>query len=71
MNKKLEKIKPYVKFFLEHATGQPISDDDITLICNKNGKMNSIANVVEGYVLFSQTRLMKREDLYKDKEENE
>ena len=63
MNKKLESIKPYIKFYLQHSTGQPIKDTDIDAICNK-GKMISVANVGEGYVLVSETRITKRSELY-------
>lgn len=63
MNKKLEAIKPYIKFYLQHATGQPIKDTDIDIICN-NGKMVSVADVGEGYILVSETRLTKRSELY-------
>ena len=62
MNKKLNSIKPYIKFHLQHATGQPIKDSDIDILCN-NGEMISVANVGEGYVLVSKTRVEKREDL--------
>lgn len=62
MNKKLESIKPYIKFYLQHDSGQPIKDTDIDIICN-NGKMMSVANVGEGYVLVSETRLAKRSEL--------
>ena len=68
MNKKLNSIKPYIKFHLEHATGQPIKDSDIDILCN-NGEMVSVANVGEGYVLVSKTRLEKRENLLSGGEE--
>ena len=61
MNKKLVSIKPYIKFFLQHATGQPIKDTDIDTICN-NGKMISVANVGNGYILVSEIKLMKRSE---------
>lgn len=63
MNKKLNSIKPYIKFHLQHATGQPIKDSDIDILCN-NGEMISVQNVGEGYFLVSKTRLEKREDLF-------
>lgn len=62
MNKKLKAIKPYIKFYLQHATGQPIKDSDVDILCN-NGEMISIANVGEGYVLVSRTSLKEREEL--------
>lgn len=67
MNKKLNSIKPYIKFHLEHATGQPIKDSDIDILCN-NGEMISVANVGEGYVLVSKTRLEKQEEFFGGKE---
>lgn len=67
MNRKLNSIKPYIKFHLEHATGQPIKDSDIDILCN-NGEMISVANVGDGYVLVSKTRLEKQEELFGDKE---
>lgn len=63
MNRKLNSIKPYIKFHLQHATGQPIKDSDIDILCN-NGEMISVANVGEGYVLVSRTRVEKREDFF-------
>lgn len=63
MNKKLDSIKPYIKFYLQHATGQPIKDTDLDIICN-NGKMISVVNVGKGYVLVSETKLVKRSKLY-------
>lgn len=63
MNKKLNSIKPYIKFHLEHATGQPIKNSDIDILCN-NGEMISVADVGDGYVLVSKTRLKKREELF-------
>lgn len=61
MNKKLEAIKPYIKFYLQHSLGQPVKDTDIDAICNK-GKMISVANVGEGYALVSETRLIKKSE---------
>lgn len=61
MNKKLNSIKPYIKFYLQHAIGQPIKDSDIDILCN-NGQMISVANVGEGYVLVGRITLEKRED---------
>ena len=63
MNRKLNSIKPYIKFCLQHATGQPIKDSDIDILCN-NGEMISVANVGEGYVLVSRTKLEKRENFF-------
>lgn len=63
MNRKLESVKPYVKFLIQHSTGQPIKDSDIDLLCNKNGELISVQDVGEGYILFSKTRFMKREEL--------
>ena len=68
MNKKLKSIKPYIKFYLQHATGQPIKDSDIDILCN-NGEMLSVANVGNGYVLVSRTNLKKREELLGDENE--
>lgn len=68
MNQKLDSIKPYIKFYLQHATMQPISDDDIRVLCNK-GKMVSIANVGEGYILVSETRLTTRREFEEGGEE--
>lgn len=62
MNKKLESIKSYIKFYLQHSTGQPIKDSDIDALCN-NGKLISIANVGEDYVLVSEIRLAKKNQL--------
>lgn len=67
MNKKLESVKPYMKFYLQRALGQPVKDIDIEALCN-NGKLVSVANVGEGYVLVSETRLAKRDEFYGDKE---
>lgn len=61
MNKKLNSIKPYIKFYLQHSIGQPIKDSDIDILCN-NGQMISVANVGEGYVLVGRITLEKRED---------
>ena len=61
MNKKLNSIKPYIKFYLQHATGQPIKDSDIDGLCN-NGEIISVAKVGEGYVLVGKITLEKRED---------
>lgn len=61
MNKKLEAIKPYIKFYLQHATGQPIKDIDVDAIC-KNSKMVSVANVGEGYALVSEIKLIKKSE---------
>lgn len=61
MNRKLESIKPYIKFYLQNVTGQPIKDIVIDDLCN-NGKTVSIANVGEGYVLVSEIRLAKRSE---------
>lgn len=63
MNRKLNSLKPYIKFHLEHATGQPIKDSEIDILCN-NGEMISVANVGEGYVLVSRTKLGKRGDFF-------
>ena len=63
MNRKLNSIKPYIKFHLQRATGQPIKDSDIDILCN-NGEMVSVADVGEGYVLVSKTGLKKREDFF-------
>ena len=63
MNKKLESIKPYIKFYLQHSTGQPIKDSDIDALCNNNGKMISVSNVGNGYVLVGEIRLAKRSEL--------
>lgn len=63
MNRKLNSIKPYIKFYLQYATGQPIKDSDIDSLCN-NGEMISVANVGEGYVLVSRITLEKREDFF-------
>lgn len=68
MNQKLDSIKPYIKFYLQHAAMQPISDDDISVLCNK-GKMVSIANVGEGYILVSETRLTTRKEFEEGDEE--
>lgn len=68
MNKKLNSIKPYIKFHLQHATGQPIKDSDIDILCN-NGKMISVANVGEGYILVSETRLATRKEFEEGGEE--
>lgn len=67
MNRKLNSIKPYIKFHLQHATGQPIKDSDVDILCN-NGEMISMANVGEGYVLVSRTKLEKREEFFGGKE---
>lgn len=64
MNKKLNSIKPYIKFYLQHAIGQPIKDSDIDFLCNNNGEMISVANVGEGYVLVGRITLKKQEDFY-------
>ena len=61
MNKKLESIKPYIKFYLQHAIGQPVKDIDVDTICN-NSKMISVTNVGEGYALVSETRLIKKSE---------
>lgn len=61
MNKKLESIKPYIKFYLQRAIGQPVKDIDIDTICN-NGKIVSVANVGEGYALVSETILIKKSE---------
>lgn len=63
MSKILESIKPYIKFYLQHAIGQPIEDTDIDAICNRE-KLISVANVGKGYVLVSETRLVKRSELH-------
>lgn len=68
MNQKLNSIKPYIKFFLQHIIMQPISDDDINALCNKD-KMVSVANVGEGYVLVSETRLTTRKEFEEGGEE--
>lgn len=68
MNKKLNSIKPYIKFHLQHATGQPIKDSDIDILCN-NGKMISVANVGDGYILVSETRLTTRKEFEEGGEE--
>lgn len=62
MNKRINSIKPYIKFYLQHATGQPISDDVINALC-KRETMVSIANVGEGYVLVSEIRLAMRTEV--------
>lgn len=67
MNKKLESIKPYIKFYLQHAIGQPLEDTDIDAICNGE-KMISVANMGKGYILVSETRLVKRSELHGDEE---
>ena len=64
MNTKLESVKPYVKFFLQHATGQPISDKSVNEICKGNAIV-SVNNVGEGYALMSEIRFMKRTDVDK------
>ena len=66
MNKKLESIKPYVKWHLQHTFGQPVKDSDVDVLCNKNGTLLGIVNVGEGYVLRSEVKLMKREDIFKE-----
>lgn len=57
MNKKLESIKPYIKFYLERQYGRPIKDSDVNAICNK-GKLVSTTRLGEGYVLLSETTLV-------------
>lgn len=59
MNKKLESIKPYIKFYLQHSLGQPVKDIGVDTICNK-GKMVCVANVGEGYALVSEVSLIKK-----------
>ena len=68
MSKKLDSIKPYIKFYLQHAIGQPISDDAINALCERK-TMVSIANVGEGYVLVSETRLATRREFEEGGEE--
>ena len=67
MNRKLNSIKPYIKFYLQHAIGQPIKDSDIDALCN-NGEMMSVANVGDGYILVSRTTLEKRENFFRGEE---
>lgn len=67
MNKKLEFIKPYIKFYLQHSTGQPIKDTDIDALCN-NGKMISVANMGNNYILVSEIKLMERSEFNGDEE---
>ena len=57
MNKKIEEIKPYIKFHLQHSTGQMINDEDIDVLCYKKGILVSMWRVGDGYVLVSETRL--------------
>lgn len=61
MNQKLDSIKPYIKFYLQHATMQPISNDAINALCNKE-KMISVANVGKGYILVSEIKLTTRKE---------
>lgn len=61
MNQKLASIKPYIRFYLQHMIMQPISDDVIDALCNKD-KMISVANVGEGYILVSEIRLTTRKE---------
>ena len=62
-NKKLEVIKPYIRFYLQHITGQPIKEADIDLLCYENGSMITKLNVGEGYVLLSETKLIKEDTI--------
>ena len=64
MNAKLESVKSYVKFFLQHATGQPISDESVNEICNGKAIVG-VNNVGNGYVLMNEIRFMKRTDAEK------
>ena len=61
MNRKLESIKPYIKFYLQRACAQPVKDIDVDAICN-NGKIVSVANVGEGYALVSEIRIIKKSE---------
>lgn len=61
MNKKLDEIKPYIKFHLQHAHGMPLKDEDVDAICNK-GVFVSINQVGNDYVLVAETRLMTKEE---------
>jgi len=63
VNRKLNSIKPYIKFYLQHAIGQPVPDKDIDALCN-NGKIVGVSNVGEGYVLVTEITLAKRDKFY-------
>lgn len=68
MNKKLNSVKLYVKFYLQHASGQPIKDEDIELLCSRKASLSFVSNVGNGYVLVGDYRLIKRDELEKERE---
>ena len=60
MNKKLAEIRPYIKFVLQHTTGQVINESDIDILCNK-GTIDTVQKLGNDYYLVSKIRLVKQE----------
>lgn len=63
MNRKLNSIKPYIKFYLERQYGKPIKDSYINAICNK-GKIVTTTHLGEGYVLLNETTLVTESEIF-------
>ena len=70
MNLKLESIKPYIKFHLQHSLGVPVADKDIDALCN-NDAILGVSNVGEGYILVSNITLEKRAEWEKKRKSKE
>lgn len=60
MNYKLEGIKPYLKFIIQHTTGKPVDESEIDALCN-NGRLEIAQKLGNDYYLVSTLRVVKQE----------
>lgn len=60
MDYKLEAIKPYLKFVIQHTTGTPVDDSVIDTLCN-NGRVETVQKLGNDYYLVSTLKVVKQE----------